>query len=74
MLFLSVYNQGMDTLNEMLEALSARGFTATKIASEVDYHFSAIAKVMRGAQDSLPYEIGKKIEMLEVRTRRKKRK
>lgn len=62
----------MKTLNELLKALSDRGFTASKIAEEVDYHFSAISKVMRGVQSTLPYEIGKKIELLESRTRRRK--
>lgn len=60
------------TIKQIISELTERGITVTEISKLVDYHFSAIAKVARGDQDSLPYEVGKRIEQLEAKTRRRK--
>jgi 2-keto-3-deoxy-6-phosphogluconate aldolase len=58
---------------ELIQELLDKGFTAVEIAEKAECGFSAICKVARGVQGDLPYAIGKRIELLNARTRRRKK-
>jgi hypothetical protein len=60
------------TTKELILALLKKGLTSVEIAEKVGCGFSAICKVARGDQADLPYLIGKRLELLNARTRARK--
>ena len=61
------------TVKELLASLQEKGKSIYWIAHQVGHAESALYKIARGEQDSVSYEIGKRIELLDAATPAKKR-
>lgn len=57
------------TAKQIIEALRARGTTYEQMQRITGHPKTAFSKVLNGAQKSLPFEVGRMLELLEMRTR-----